>query len=211
MTVRRLIAIPHVHYRSHFNYMIVSFSRGSVQHKSTWLRRPLTGLLYQPQMTDEYGAFGAMRNGKGDWSTRRKHAPVPLCPPQIQHDLTWGRTQATAAGSRRLTAWAMALSERMSTLQLRFETGLFNLIVNLRRYVQSYAKEQKHVDYLVKLFQRRNLVCRELKLSRCLYHNRVDSQFSLYLFGIFTFNVTKHYRNNLTFLSDELHALQNQQ
>jgi hypothetical protein len=35
-------------------------------------------------------------------STRTKPAPVPLCPLQIQHDLT----RAAAMGSQRLTAWA---------------------------------------------------------------------------------------------------------
>jgi hypothetical protein len=34
--------------------------------------------------------------------------PVPLCPPQIPHGLTGGRTPASAVGGRRLTAWAMA-------------------------------------------------------------------------------------------------------
>jgi hypothetical protein len=37
-----------------------------------------------------------------------KPAPMPLCPPQIPHDLTWARTRAAAVGNRRLTAWAMA-------------------------------------------------------------------------------------------------------
>jgi hypothetical protein len=47
------------------------------------------GLLYQPRMIDDdYGAAGGMRIGKGNRSTRRKPAPVPLCPPQIPHDLT---------------------------------------------------------------------------------------------------------------------------
>jgi hypothetical protein len=27
-----------------------------------------------------------------------------LCPPQIQHDLTWAQTRAAAMGNRRLTA-----------------------------------------------------------------------------------------------------------
>jgi hypothetical protein len=27
--------------------------------------------------------------GRGNWSTRRKPAPVPLCPPQIPHYFTW--------------------------------------------------------------------------------------------------------------------------
>jgi hypothetical protein len=42
--------------------------------------------------------------GRGNRSTWRKLAPVPLCPPQIPHDLTWARTRASAVGSRRLTA-----------------------------------------------------------------------------------------------------------
>jgi hypothetical protein len=36
---------------------------------------------------DECGAVGGMRIGKGNRSTWRKPAPVPLCPPQIPNDL----------------------------------------------------------------------------------------------------------------------------
>jgi hypothetical protein len=54
------------------------------------------------------GAVGGMRIGRGNRSTQKKLAPVPRCPPQIQHDLAWARTRAAAVGSRRLTAWAMA-------------------------------------------------------------------------------------------------------
>jgi hypothetical protein len=87
------------------------------EKKSSWgvgwdwvhlVRRPLTGLLYQPRTTDECGAVGGMRIGRRNRSTRRKPTPVPLCPPQIPHDLTWARTRAAAVRSRRLTAWAMA-------------------------------------------------------------------------------------------------------
>jgi hypothetical protein len=39
---------------------------------------------------------------------RGKPASVPIYLPQIPHDLTWEWSQATAVGSRRLTAWAMA-------------------------------------------------------------------------------------------------------
>jgi hypothetical protein len=53
------------------------------------VRRPLFGLLYQPRMGFEYREVGGMRIGRGNQSTRRKPAPVPLCPPQIPHDLTW--------------------------------------------------------------------------------------------------------------------------
>jgi hypothetical protein len=67
-------------------------------------------LLYQPGMIDDddCAAVGRMRTGRGNRSTRRKPAPMPLCPPQIPHDLTWDRTRAAAVGSQRLTAWAMA-------------------------------------------------------------------------------------------------------
>jgi hypothetical protein len=39
---------------------------------------------------DDYedGEFGCMMIGRGNRNTRRKSAPVPLCPPQIPHDLT---------------------------------------------------------------------------------------------------------------------------
>jgi hypothetical protein len=72
------------------------------------VRRPLIGLLYHRLMVDEYGAFGRMRIGKGNWSAQRKPALVPLCPPQIPHDFTWDLTRAAAVESRRLITWAMA-------------------------------------------------------------------------------------------------------
>jgi hypothetical protein len=50
------------------------------------------------------GAVGGMRIGKGNRSTRKKAAQIPLFPPQIPYDLTWDRTRAAAIGSRRLTA-----------------------------------------------------------------------------------------------------------
>jgi hypothetical protein len=45
--------------------------------------------------------------GRGNRSTRRKPAPVPLCPPQTPH-VARTRTRAAAVGSQRLTAWAAA-------------------------------------------------------------------------------------------------------
>jgi hypothetical protein len=47
-------------------------------------------------------------SGRGNWSTWRKPAAVPLCPAQILHDLTWPQTQAIAVENWQLTAWAMA-------------------------------------------------------------------------------------------------------
>jgi hypothetical protein len=55
----------------------------------------------------EDGEFGGM-NGRGNRSTRRKPAPVPLCPPQIPLDQSRDWTRAAAVRSQRLTASAMA-------------------------------------------------------------------------------------------------------
>jgi hypothetical protein len=48
---------------------------------------------------DECEAVGGML-GMGNQSTRRRPAPVPLCPPEIPHDLTWAITRAAAVGRR---------------------------------------------------------------------------------------------------------------
>jgi hypothetical protein len=47
---------------------------------------------------DEYGAVGGMRIGRGNRSTRRKPNPVPLCPPEISHDLTMGSNPGRRGG-----------------------------------------------------------------------------------------------------------------
>jgi hypothetical protein len=67
-----------------------------------WLvLRPLFGLLYQPQMIDDDDWSNRWNaNWQGSRSTWRKPAPVPLCPPQILHDLTLARTRAAAVGSQ---------------------------------------------------------------------------------------------------------------
>jgi hypothetical protein len=74
-----------------------------------------TGLLYKPQIIDDgdCGAIGPIKIGRGNRSTRRKPASVPLCPTQIPHDLTRARTRAIAVGSRRLTTSAMARPGRL--------------------------------------------------------------------------------------------------
>jgi hypothetical protein len=47
-------------------------------------------------------------------NTRGNPVPVPLCPPQTPRGLARDRTRASALGSRRLTAWAMAQPEIIS-------------------------------------------------------------------------------------------------
>jgi hypothetical protein len=45
-------------------------------------------------MIDEYGAAGGMRINRGSLSALREPAPVPLCPPQIPHNMTCVLTRA---------------------------------------------------------------------------------------------------------------------
>jgi hypothetical protein len=65
-----------------------------------------TGLLYQPQMIDngDCGAIGGIKIDRGNRSTRRKPAPVPLCPPQIPNDLHRARTRAAVVRNQKPTA-----------------------------------------------------------------------------------------------------------
>jgi hypothetical protein len=68
-----------------------------------------TGLFYQPQMIHDgdCGAICGLKIDRGTRSTRRKPAPVPLCPPQIPHNLTQARTRAARMGTKLLTAWVI--------------------------------------------------------------------------------------------------------
>jgi hypothetical protein len=91
---RQRVGLPrNLKYHSFFFFI----SRGETE--STWN-------CDRPQMMDDYdcGAIGLIKIGKGNRSTRREPTPVPLCPPQIPHDLTRARNRAVAVVSRRLTA-----------------------------------------------------------------------------------------------------------
>jgi hypothetical protein len=46
----------------------------------------------------EDGEFGGMKIGRGNWSTRRKPAPAPLCPPQIPFYQTPGSNPGRRGG-----------------------------------------------------------------------------------------------------------------
>jgi hypothetical protein len=64
-----------------------------------------TGLVYQPRMIGDgdCGEIGRMKIGRGNRSTRRKRASIPLCPPQTPHAVRT-RTQVAAVERQRLTA-----------------------------------------------------------------------------------------------------------
>jgi hypothetical protein len=49
------------------------------------------------------GKIGGIMIGRGNQSSRRKPAPVPLCPQQTPH-AAQTQTRATTVGSQRLTA-----------------------------------------------------------------------------------------------------------
>jgi hypothetical protein len=94
------------------------------------------------------GAIGGMNIGRGNRSTPRKPAPVPLCPLQIPHDLTWARTRAAAVGSQRLTAWAMArqvLTLLLFFIQSRFHVTVFDHLAVPSSHIFSLTKEQRYI------------------------------------------------------------------
>jgi hypothetical protein len=74
-------------------------------------------------MMNKYETISGMRIGRGNQSTRRKPAPVPLCPSKISYDLTWDRT-------RRLTAWTMTRPHSINWLVI------WKLILNQHRTVR---------------------------------------------------------------------------
>jgi hypothetical protein len=72
------------------------------------------------------GEIGGMI-GRENRSTRRKPAPVPLCPPQIPHAART-RTRAAAVGSQRLTAWATAQPSLCIVTQLSKILNFFKVL-----------------------------------------------------------------------------------
>jgi hypothetical protein len=64
-------------------------------------------------MINVYGAVGGIRIGRGNRGTRRNPPPVPLCQPQVPHELIWVRTSVTAVGSQRQTSRDVTLWNRV--------------------------------------------------------------------------------------------------
>jgi hypothetical protein len=89
---------------------IVSLSLNSKLYIVRSLKYHIEKFYVIKDIFNEGGAAGGMRICRGNRSTRRKRAPMPLCPPQIPHDLIWARTPAAAVGNRRLTALATTQS-----------------------------------------------------------------------------------------------------
>jgi hypothetical protein len=81
------------------------------------------------------GEIGGMI-GKGNRSTLRKPAPVPLCPPQTPHAALTG-TRAATVGSQRLTAWCTARPPIPVTLTIFCSKLKLLTVPNVFKYVQS--------------------------------------------------------------------------
>jgi hypothetical protein len=60
-------------------------------------------------MKDGHRTYGGMRIGRGNLSSHRKPASVPLSSPQISYELTWDQTLATVVGSQQLIVCAVAV------------------------------------------------------------------------------------------------------
>jgi hypothetical protein len=80
-----------------------------------FVRRPLFGVLYQPQAMDddERRAVGGII-GRGNWSTRRKSSPLTFCSLWISLELIWTWTRAAAVGSQWLRIWGYCDSINVS-------------------------------------------------------------------------------------------------
>jgi hypothetical protein len=111
-----------------FNFLNLQ-SGGGIKVHSTL--RPLNGLLCQPWviMIDNGEICGMI--GRGNRSTRRKPAPVPVCPPQTPHAART-RTQAAAVGSQRLTAELQHGPLKVLIISLHYHRWhLFSLVLKL--------------------------------------------------------------------------------
>jgi hypothetical protein len=69
--------------------------------------------------------------GRGNRSTLRKPAPVPICPPQTPH-ATRTRTRAAAVGSQRLPAWATARPHALLTPNRSWSSANFIYLQRLQ-------------------------------------------------------------------------------
>jgi hypothetical protein len=89
------------------------------------------------------GEIGGMI-GRGNRSTRRKPAPVPLCPPQTPH-AAHTRTRAAAVGNQRLTAelWHGPETHKKLIILYEYVNSTKNIKNQLLRHIQQGKK--KHI------------------------------------------------------------------
>jgi hypothetical protein len=87
----------------YFFFILISIVGGGIQTESTRHVGHFWPIVPAPGDCED-GEFGGIKIGRGNRSTRRKPAPAPLRPPQIQLNQSRARTLAAVVGSLRLTA-----------------------------------------------------------------------------------------------------------
>jgi hypothetical protein len=123
---------------------------------------------------DECGAVGVMLS-KGNRSTRRKPAPVPLCPPQIPHGLTQARTRATSVGSRRLAAWAK--SRPFANLILTINFYKLYVMSAIIMYKQMIPSPCKHLPLVAALSGEKAIPLCTFHVGRAESHSIISEGF----------------------------------
>jgi hypothetical protein len=132
--------------------------------------RPPADLLFIPQIIYEYGdlQWNDIIDGKTE-EPRVKHAPVPLCSPQIPHGLTRARTQASAVRGQRLTAWPITRCRRknLEPPSLRISCKLLTIWLHFSCHIRKQCEV---------------LPCRHVKLVDSFYWNLMGNYFRTFSF-----------------------------
>jgi hypothetical protein len=141
-----------------------------------------------PDDKEEYAAFGGVRIGRGNRSTRRPPGSMPLCSPQNPREQSWDSTRAATVGSRLLTTGATALrvyvychvyecdSRRDFGLDFRF---IDHLYMRMGTIINHSATANLHNSQITAVPGKPFPVC-YVFTSRCLVtaYNSGDSSFS---------------------------------
>jgi hypothetical protein len=117
---------------------------GAVVEPSPLFLRPFIALLYQPWMidSDDCGAIDGM-NG---WQGKPKF-PVPLCPPQIPHNMTSARTRAAAMGSRRDTVQRSLNLTQNIQIVLLLQADLLAISLTMNFYFAYYWTQKMEATF----------------------------------------------------------------
>jgi hypothetical protein len=142
----------------------------SMEWECLWCAATSGPILFIPQIIYDCGdlQWNDVIDGKTE-EPRVKHAPVPLCSPQIPHGLTRARTQASAVRGQRLTAWAMTRCRRknLEPPSLRISCKL----VTIWLHFSCNIRKQCEV-----------LPCRHVKLVDSFYWNLMGNDFRTFSF-----------------------------
>jgi hypothetical protein len=132
-----------------------------------------SGLLYKPPMIDEddCGAIGGIKIGRGNWSTWRKPAPAPLCPPQIPHNQTRARTPDRCGGkpaTNRLSYGAALLWVLLELLMKDILASLTDNITIILPYSLIYYSWSNFPQYIIKNFSMKSF---QHSIQTCISQN----------------------------------------